>query len=158
MRIGLGYDIHRFASGRRLFLGGVEIPHPRGLIGHSDADIILHALCDALLGAMGEADIGVHFPSSDPAFKDAPGLKLLEQVKGLLQGAGFRVVNADVMVILEEPKIAPYIPEMKKRISACLGIPVSDIAIKATTQEGLGSIGAKEGAAAHAVALIEKKD
>lgn len=157
MRVGLGYDIHRFKRGRKLFLGGVQIPHASGLLGHSDADIVLHALCDALLGAAGESDIGVHFPPSDPIYKDVPSIRLLDKVKSILDKKGFKVGNADVMIILEEPKIARFIPDMKANIARSLGIPQADIAIKATTPEGLGPIGAKKGAAAYAVALIENK-
>lgn len=156
-RVGIGYDIHRFAPGKKLFLGGVRIPFCRGLLGHSDADVVLHALCDALLGAMGAGDIGMHFPPRDPAYCNISSLKLLERVVRLLERRCFAVRNADVMVILEKPKIAPFVAEMKTRIGAVLGMKTGDISIKATTHEGVGEIGAGKAAAAYAVVLIAKK-
>ncbi|MDD5019091.1 MAG: 2-C-methyl-D-erythritol 2,4-cyclodiphosphate synthase [Candidatus Omnitrophica bacterium] len=155
-RIGFGYDIHKFALKRKLMLGGVNIPFTRGLLGHSDADVVLHALCDALLGALGEGDIGRHFPPGDPAYRNIQSLTLLKHVARLLQKKHFAVRNADVMVILEKPKISPFVAEMRKRIGAVLKADRKLISIKATTHEGLGSIGAGKAAAAYAVALIVK--
>ncbi len=155
IRIGQGFDIHRFAEGRRLVIGGVTIEHERGLLGHSDADVLLHAICDALLGAAGLADIGHHFPPSEPKFKDADSLALLAEVKRLIAKAGYsQIINIDSVVMAEKPKIASYIPAMKARIADVLGIPPDRIGIKATTCEGLGAIGREEGIAASAVCLI----
>lgn len=155
IRIGQGFDIHRFAEERRLVIGGVTIEHERGLLGHSDADVLLHAICDALLGAAGLADIGHYFPPSDPRFKDADSLALLAEVKRLIAKAGYPVViNIDSVVMAEKPKIAPHIPSMKARIADVLSIPPERIGIKATTCEGLGAIGREEGIAASAVCLI----
>lgn len=155
-RVGIGYDIHRLVPGRRLFLGGAQVPYASGFLGHSDGDIVLHALCDALLGAMGERDIGTHFPPGDPAFKDISSIRLLEKVRKMMDVKGWKTVNADVMIVLEEPKVSSFVPAMKEGISRVLGIGLQDISIKATTPEGLGPIGAKEAGAAHAVVLIEK--
>ena len=154
-RTGYGYDVHRFADGRKLILGGVEIPHTAGLDGHSDADVLLHAVCDALLGAAGFADIGHQFPNTDIKYKNISSLILLEKVFELLSGAGWAVGNVDGMILLEEPKIYKHISEMKKNISGVL--KCDNISIKATTSEGLGFIGKKEGCAANAVVLIYKK-
>jgi 2-C-methyl-D-erythritol 2,4-cyclodiphosphate synthase len=156
MRIGIGYDIHRLVDGRKCVIGGVDIPYEKGLLGHSDADVLLHAICDALLGACGESDIGVHFPDNDVKFKDMSSLKLLKKVYDLLTTKGYKIINIDAVVIAEEPKLKKYIPEMKKNISEVLNILVEDIGIKATTNEKLGSIGRGEGIAAQAVAGIEK--
>lgn len=153
-RVGIGYDIHRFGPKRRLVLGGVDIPFSKGLRGHSDADIVLHALCDALLGSTGLGDIGLHFPPGDSAYKNISSLKLLEKVVVLLHKKGFSVVNVDCMVILEKPKIAPYIAVMKRRIGRILKINETCVGIKATTNEGVGSIGSLEAAAAHVVVLV----
>jgi 2-C-methyl-D-erythritol 2,4-cyclodiphosphate synthase len=155
-RIGIGYDIHRFAPKRKLMLGGVEVPFTKGLAGHSDADVILHAFCDALLGAMGAGDIGQHFPPGDPAYRNVSSLKFLEYVARLLKRRHFRVANADVMLILQKPKIAPFSARMKAKIGAVLGIAPERISIKATTHEGVGEIGRGHAAAAYAVVLIEK--
>ena len=155
-RVGIGYDIHRFAPKRKLVLGGVVVPFGKGLLGHSDADVVLHALCDALLGAMGAGDIGLHFPPGDPAWRNISSLKLLEQVARLLRRRRFTVSNADVMVILEKPKIAPFVDEMKAKIGAVLGASGESISIKATTHEGIGEIGRGRAAAAYAVVLIGK--
>ena len=155
MRIGHGYDVHCLVPDRRLILGGVEIPFHLGLFGHSDADVLLHALMDALLGAAALGDIGQLFPDSDPAWEGADSLRLLEEAGGLLHEAGWRVVNADCTVLAQAPKLAPYIPEMREKISRALKIGVSCISVKATTEEGLGFTGAGEGVAAHAVCLIE---
>ncbi|HWQ82884.1 MAG TPA: 2-C-methyl-D-erythritol 2,4-cyclodiphosphate synthase [Ignavibacteria bacterium] len=154
LRVGYGYDVHRFAKGRRLILGGVEIPHGEGLEGHSDADVLLHAICDALLGAAGFEDIGHQFPNTDARYKDISSLLLLEKVHSLLSEKGWKAVNIDCMVLLEEPKIYKHIPEMKKNISRVL--KCENISIKATTSEGLGFIGNREGCSANAVVLIHK--
>jgi len=153
-RIGFGYDIHPLAEGRRLFLGGVEIPSARGLDGHSDADVLLHALCDALLGAAGLPDIGRLFPNTDPAYEGISSLKLLREVAGRLAAQGYRVGNLDVTLIAEAPKIAPYVDAMRAAIAGALGLEPGLVGIKATTNEGLGSLGRGEGIAAHAVALL----
>lgn len=155
IRIGQGFDIHRLAKNRRLVIGGVEIAHELGLLGHSDADVLLHAICDALLGAAGLADIGHYFSPSDPLYKDADSLRLLAEVKRLVNNAGFpTIINIDSVIMAEEPKMAPHIPIMKQRIAEILGIPTDRIGIKATTCESLGTIGRKEGIAASAVCLI----
>jgi 2-C-methyl-D-erythritol 4-phosphate cytidylyltransferase/2-C-methyl-D-erythritol 2,4-cyclodiphosphate synthase len=153
-RIGFGYDIHRLVQGRKLFLGGVEIAHTKGLEGHSDADALLHAICDALLGAAGLADIGVYFPNNDPRFAGISSLKLLEEVAGLLAEKGFMPSNIDATVIAEAPKIAPHVSLMKERIAEALHLPVQCVGIKATTNEGIGSLGSGEGIAAYAVANL----
>lgn len=157
-RIGFGYDIHPLVEGRKLFLGGIEVPSPRGLDGHSDADVLLHALCDALLGAAGLPDIGHLFPNTDPAYKGASSLLLLAEVVRRVQEAGYAVGNADMTLIAEAPKIAPYIAEMRAAIADALRIQPSQVGIKATTNEGLGSLGRGEGIAAHAVALLVPTD
>ena len=156
MRIGHGYDVHRLAEDRPLILGGVEIPYDLGLLGHSDADVALHALMDALLGAAALGDIGRHFPDSDPAYKGASSLALLAHVAGLLEKEGFRVQNADLTIIAQRPKLAAYIPQMVQAIARTLGVDPSRINVKATTEEGLGFTGQGQGIAAHAVALIER--
>ena len=153
-RIGFGYDVHRFAEGRKLILGGVEIPHSMGLDGHSDADVLLHSLCDAILGAGGFEDIGHQFPNTDPQYKDISSLVLLKESMKLVEGKGWKIGNADVMVILEEPKIYPYVEEMKKNITGIINCDT--ISVKATTNEGLGSIGRGEGCAAYSVVLLFK--
>lgn len=157
MRIGCGYDVHRLIEGRRLILGGVEIPYERGLLGHSDADVLLHAISDALLGAAALGDIGKHFPDSDPAYEGADSLELLRRIAGLLTEKGYEIVNVDATVLLERPKLRPYIDRMRERISAALRIPVSGVSVKASTEEGLGFTGREEGIAAQAVALIEER-
>ena len=157
-RTGIGYDIHRFADGRKLFLGGIEIPYERGLDGHSDADVVLHALSDALLGAVGKGDIGEHFPNTDPAYKDISSSVLLKQVNELVQDEGYRVNNIDIILQAEEPNIKKYKPQMKFHIAFELAIDESLVNIKATTQEGLGSLGKKEGIAAFASVSLIKKD
>ena len=156
MRIGHGYDVHRLVEGRELILGGVTIEYNKGLLGHSDADVLVHAIMDALLGAVGLGDIGQHFPASDDKFKGISSLKLLERVNTLLKAQNFRIVNIDSTVILEEHKISKYIQNMKHNISSTLQCDVNLINIKATTEEGLGFTGVKEGIAAHAVVLIKK--
>lgn len=156
MRIGHGYDVHAFAEGRRLILGGVDIPHVKGLMGHSDADVLTHAVCDSLLGASALGDIGKHFPDTDSSFKNANSLLLLEKVKALLSAEGYGIVNVDSTLIAQKPKLAPYIDEMRKNLANAMGIPVTDVSVKATTEERLGFTGREEGISAHAVCLIEK--
>ncbi len=154
-RIGFGYDTHRLVSDRALFLGGIEIPYEKGLLGHSDADVLLHAICDAILGAAALGDIGVHFPDNDGKYKDIDSKILLVRVYDLLYEAGYRVVNIDATVIAERPKLAPYIFRMRECVAHTLGIDASSVSIKATTEEGLGFRGKKEGISATAVCLIE---
>ena len=155
-RIGHGYDVHRLVSGRKLILGGVEIPHEKGLLGHSDADVLTHAVMDALLGAAALGDIGRHFPDSDPAWAGADSVALLGKVCAMLAERGFTVGNIDCTVIAQAPKLAPFIERMRGNYAAACGIAVERINVKATTEEGLGFTGRGEGIAAHAVALIEK--
>jgi 2-C-methyl-D-erythritol 2,4-cyclodiphosphate synthase len=154
MRIGFGYDVHRLVEGRKLVLGGVEIPHEKGLAGHSDADVLLHAICDGLLGAMGEGDIGKHFPDTDPQFRGISSLKLLRLVTAILAERSLRVENLDTMVIAEQPRIMPYIPSMRAEIAKAIKIAEEKVNIKATTSEGLGFVGEGEGIAAYAVVLL----
>ena len=154
IRVGMGIDFHRLVPGRKLVLGGVEIPFELGLAGHSDADALLHAICDALLGAAALGDIGQHFPPGDPRFKDISSLLLLGKVRGLLAGAGYFPMQLDAVVIAERPKLTPYIPEMRARIAEALGLPTEAVSVKATTSEGMGPIGQGKGIAAFAVALI----
>lgn len=156
VRIGHGYDVHRLVPGRRLVIGGVEIEWEKGLLGHSDADVLLHALMDAMLGAAALPDIGHQFPDSDPAYEGADSLLLLEKTMELVRGAGYALVNADCTVIAQRPKLAPHIGSMRRRISETLGMDIGQINIKATTEEGLGFTGEGAGIAAHAVVLIEK--
>lgn len=155
MRIGLGYDVHRLVKGRKLILGGVTIPHTKGLLGHSDADVLLHALCDSLLGAAGLRDIGYYFSNKDPKWKDISSLVLLHECMKLIKKKKLKVGNVDITIILEEPKINPYIELMKKNIAKTLGIKTSQISIKSTTAEGLGSIGKKLGCSAYSIALLK---
>ena len=157
MRIGHGFDVHAFAEGRRLILGGVEIPHDRGLLGHSDADVLIHAICDALLGAADQGDIGRHFPDSDPRYKGIDSRELLRHVAGLLDAGGWRVGNVDATIIAQAPRMAPHIPAMRERLAADLGISVEALNVKATTTEKLGFTGRGEGIAAEAVCLIQAK-
>jgi 2-C-methyl-D-erythritol 2,4-cyclodiphosphate synthase len=156
MRIGIGIDIHPLVAGRKLIIGGVEIPYDKGLDGHSDADVLLHAICDALLGAAALGDIGKHFPNTNPAFKDIDSQTLLKKVRQLLERQNYKPVNVDAMLLLEKPKIAPFIPQMRKNIARCLHLELDSVSIKATTSEGLGFVGKGEGATAHAVCIIEK--
>lgn len=156
MRIGHGYDVHRLTPGRKLILGGVEVPYERGLLGHSDADVLTHALMDALLGAAGLWDIGHAFPDTDAAFKDISSLLLLERVMDMLRQKNLQVVNADCTILAQAPKLAPYIPQMRTNLAHLLKVPPDRINIKATTEEGLGFTGAGEGIAAHAVCLLEE--
>ena len=155
MRIGHGYDVHRLTAGRRLILGGVEIPWELGLLGHSDADVLTHAVMDALLGAAALGDIGQHFPDTDPAYEGADSLELLRHVTGILSQSGYRIGNVDATVLAQRPKLAPHIPAMREKLAAAMGTETSRVSVKATTEEGLGFTGAGEGIAAHAVALIE---
>lgn len=157
MRIGHGYDVHRLCEGRRLVLGGVEIPYRLGLLGHSDADVLLHAISDALLGAAALGDIGKLFPDTDEKYKDADSLMLLRVVGSRLSQAGYRVINIDSTVIAEAPKLSPHIQKMRQNIAFALGIDISEVSVKATTEEGLGISGGQKGIAAHAVCLIDKK-
>ncbi len=156
-RIGFGYDIHRLVAGRKLILGGVEIPFEKGLEGHSDADVLVHAVADALLGAAALSDIGKHFPNTDPRFLGISSLVLLEQVGALLEGHRFSLVNIDATLVLERPKILPYVDAMRENIAGALDVPPEKISVKATTGEGMGFTGRGEGAAAHAVAAIVRQ-
>ncbi len=154
-RIGFGYDIHAFAPGRALVLGGVEIPAERGLLGHSDADVLLHAICDALLGAAALGDIGSHFPDDDERFRDAPSTEFLKEVSRLIEARGYVIVNLDATVVLESPRIAAHVPRMRETIAGVLGLETERVSVKATTHESLGALGRSEGCAAYAVALIQ---
>lgn len=158
MRIGHGYDVHRLVEGRRLILGGVEIPWEKGLLGHSDADVLTHALMDALLGAAALGDIGHLFPDKDPAYEGADSVELLRQVMRVLEEHGWKLGNADVTVIAQRPKLAPHIPEMRRILAEAMGTTIDRVSVKATTEEGLGFSGEGLGIAAHAVALIEEKE
>lgn len=155
MRIGHGYDVHKLVPGRKLILGGVEIPHTVGLLGHSDADVLTHALMDALLGAAALGDIGHLFPDSDPAYEGADSIALLREVTQRLKDEGWRLGNADITVLAQAPKLAPHIAAMRRILAEAMDCEISQVSVKATTEEGLGFTGAKEGIAAHAVVLIE---
>lgn len=157
MRIGHGYDVHRLVAGRKLILGGVEIPHETGLLGHSDADVLLHAVCDAILGAIAAGDIGRHFPDSDPAYKGADSIGLLRQVMKLADARGYRVGNIDATIVAQRPKLAPHIERMKMNIAETLSADPERINVKATTTEELGFAGREEGIAAYAVTILERK-
>lgn len=154
MRIGYGFDVHRLVEGRELWIGGVKIDHDKGLLGHSDADVAIHALCDALLGAAALRDIGYHFPDSDPQYKGIDSRKLLREVVQLLDEKGYRLGNCDITICAEQPKMNPHIPAMQQQLTECMGCATSQVSIKATTTERLGYTGRGEGIAAHAVALI----
>jgi 2-C-methyl-D-erythritol 2,4-cyclodiphosphate synthase len=154
MRIGFGYDVHRLASGRKLIMGGVEIPYETGLDGHSDADVLLHSLCDALLGAAALGDIGRHFPDSDPRFKDVSSLTLLQETASLVREKGYVIHNADSTIVAQAPKLSGFIDKMRENIAATLDIPHSSVSVKATTTEGLGFTGTGEGIASYSVVLI----
>ena len=156
-RTGIGYDVHRFLSGRKLMLGGVEVPHDRGLEGHSDADVVLHAICDALLGAVGKGDIGEHFPPSDNQFKGISSSVLLKKVHDMVVAAGYQVGNVDVVVLAEEPHLKEHKTKMREHIAKELGIKSDCVNIKATTSEGMGFVGKREGIAAYATVLVSKK-
>jgi 2-C-methyl-D-erythritol 2,4-cyclodiphosphate synthase len=157
MRAGIGYDVHKLVTGRRLILGGVEIPFAKGLSGHSDADVLTHAIMDALLGAAGLKDIGSQFPPDDPKYKDISSLLLLDEVNKLVWDKGFIVVNIDAVIVAQQPKISPYVEDMRRLISRTLGIDLEQVMVKATTTDGLGFVGRGEGMAAYAVALVEEK-
>ena len=158
IHVGIGYDVHQLVTGRKLVLGGVEIPHTRGLDGHSDADALMHAICDSVLGAIGEEDIGHFFPNTDPRWRNVPSRIFLEEAARQVAQRGGRIVNVDATVIAQAPKIYPHIAEMKKRIAAALGVSEKQIGVKATTNETMGFIGREEGIAAMAVASIDLKD
>lgn len=158
MRIGHGYDVHRLVKDRKLIMGGVDIPWELGLLGHSDADVLLHAIADAILGAIGEGDIGRHFPDSDAAYKGADSLKLLSQVMKLADSRGYRLGNLDATIIAQLPKMAPHIPAMRTNIAAVLNVLIDQVNVKATTEEGLGFSGRGEGISAHAVVVMMAKD
>lgn len=155
MRIGHGYDVHRLVEGRRLILGGVEVPFDKGLLGHSDADVLTHAVMDALLGACALGDIGHLFPDSDPAYAGADSLRLLDEVVSRLRQRGYRVGNVDAAVLAQAPKLAPYLEQMRRNLAWRLQVPVDAVSVKATTEEGLGFTGTGDGIAAHAVCLVE---
>ncbi len=158
MRIGAGYDIHRLVEGRPFLLGGVTLPYPRGPLGHSDGDALTHAIVDALLGAAALGDIGHHFPPGDPAWRDAPGLDLLRRTLVLLQQAGYDVHNVDTTVVLEEPRLSPYVEPIRANLAEALGIQVSQVSVKAKTNEGLDAVGLKQAVAAHAVVLLLERN
>jgi 2-C-methyl-D-erythritol 2,4-cyclodiphosphate synthase len=157
-RIGNGYDVHRLVEGRKLILGGVDVPYEKGLLGHSDADVLLHALSDAILGAIAEGDIGRHFPDTDPAYKGADSIKLLMHVMSLADAKGYRIGNVDVTVVAQRPKLAPFIQQMRSNVAKALSTEVDRVNVKATTTEQLGFAGRGEGIASYAVALLVKKD
>ncbi len=157
MRVGQGYDVHTLVEGRTLILGGVEIPHETGLLGHSDADVLTHAVMDALLGAAALGDIGRHFPDTDPRYKDISSLALLKEVRGLLEKSHFSVGNIDATIVAQRPKMAPYIDAMAKNLADTLGIAPSQVNVKATTEEHLGFTGREEGMAAYAVCTLEER-
>ncbi|HYS44083.1 MAG TPA: 2-C-methyl-D-erythritol 2,4-cyclodiphosphate synthase [Geobacteraceae bacterium] len=157
MRIGHGYDVHRLVEGRKLILGGVDIPYDKGLLGHSDADVLLHAISDAILGAIAEGDIGKHFPDTDPRYKGADSLKLLAQVMKLAEDKGYCLGNLDATIVAQRPKLAPYIQQMRENIAAVLAAGLDLVNVKATTTEELGFAGRGEGMAAYAVVLMERK-
>ena len=156
LRVGHGYDVHRLTEGRALILGGVPVPFDRGLLGHSDADVLTHAVMDALLGAAALGDIGKLFPDSDAAYAGADSIALLERVTALLREHGWQVGNVDATVVAQAPRLAPYVPEMRRRLAEAMGLDVDCVSVKATTEERLGFTGSGEGMAAHAVALIER--
>jgi len=155
LRVGIGYDAHRMVKGRSLILGGVKIPHPQGLFGHSDADVLVHAICDSLLGGISEGDIGKRFPDSDPQYKDIESLVLLQKVAVLLEDKGFRIVNIDTTIVAQAPRLGPYLHQMESRIAETLNLDKQAVNVKATTTEGMGFTGRGEGVAAYAVALVE---
>ena len=155
-RVGCGYDVHAFTKGRKLFLGGVEVPHSHGLEGHSDADVVLHALCDALLGAAGAGDIGRHFPDTDPQYRGIASMVLLERVQEVIRGRGFSVGNVDITIVAQEPKLKDVMATMEERIGRALQIEPEDVNVKATTADGLGFEGRREGIAAFAVVCLTK--
>ena len=155
-RIGQSTDVHRLVEGRKLIIGGVEIPHEKGLLGHSDADVLLHAIIEAIIGAMGEGDIGKHFPDTDPKYKGISSMKLLEAANELMVSKGYRIENIDSLVRIEKPKMAPYIMQMRNNIASVLRIEIQQINVKATRGEGLGFVGKEEGVEAQAIVLLSK--
>lgn len=157
MRIGIGYDVHKLVVGRDLIIGGINIPHTKGLLGHSDADVLTHAIMDALLGAAALGDLGTHFPDTAEEYKDSDSILLLDRVKEMLAEKSFKIINIDAVIIAQEPKMKPYIPMMREKLSQVLSLPLEDINIKATTEEGLGFTGTKEGISSQAVVLIDKR-
>ncbi len=157
-RVGHGYDVHRYAIGRKLILGGVNIPFGKGLVGHSDADVVVHAMMDSLLGAVALGDIGGHFPNNDPKYKDADSMKLMEQVCRLVREKGYEVSNIDATIIAQQPKLKPYIDNMRENIAKAMKVDIDKVSVKATTEEKLGFTGNLEGIAAHAVALVYKTE
>lgn len=157
MRVGIGYDVHRLVEGRDLILGGVRIPHEKGLLGHSDADVLTHAIMDALLGAAALGDIGTHFPDTDDAYKGSDSLDLLRRVKTMLKERNFKIINIDGVIIAQEPKMKPHIPEMKRILCEVLGLDMDHLNIKATTEEGLGFTGTREGISSQVVVLIDRR-
>jgi len=158
VRVGFGYDVHPLVPGRKLFLGGVEIEWHQGLQGHSDADVLIHAICDALLGAAGKGDLGRHFPDSDPRYKDVPSSELLKEVKDMVEREGFQVGNIDATIVAQRPKLSPYIPKMERTVASILGVEPSRVNIKATTTEHLGFTGREEGMAAYAVTILLREE
>ena len=155
VRVGIGYDVHALRTGRKLFIGGVDVPHPKGLEGHSDADVLMHAICDAILGALGELDIGHFFPNADPRWRGAPSRVFLEEAARQAAARGGKIVNIDATVIAQEPKLSPHLSAMKENVAAALAVSVQQIGIKATTNEHLGFLGREEGIAAMAVASVD---
>ena len=156
IRVGLGYDVHKLVEDRKLILGGVDIPYEKGLLGHSDADVLLHAITDALFGAAALGDIGSHFPDTDPRYKGADSLKLLEACGTELREYGWKIGNIDAVIVAQRPKLLPYVPQMRENIARVLGIDISQVSVKGKTEEGLGFTGSGEGMAVHAVCLLEK--
>jgi 2-C-methyl-D-erythritol 2,4-cyclodiphosphate synthase len=156
MRVGIGYDVHPLVEGRKLFLGGIEIPYSKGLLGHSDGDVLIHAICDAILGAISEGDIGVHFPDSDESIRGINSIKILSCVMELVKKKGFKVVNIDAVIAAEEPKIHPHRELIRKNIAKILNVDIDMVGIKGKTKEGLGFVGKKEGIEVYAVALLEE--
>ena len=154
-RIGYGYDVHPLGADRQLILGGIEVPHTKGLLGHSDSDVLVHAVCDALLGAMGEGDLGRHYPSSDPQYKGISSLKLLEDVMAKLKAKGYRVGNIDTVIVAQAPRLGPHLPAMQKKIAETAGIDQDLVNVKVKSGEGLDAVGREEGMIAHAICLIE---
>jgi 2-C-methyl-D-erythritol 2,4-cyclodiphosphate synthase len=155
MRVGFGYDIHPLGKGRKLILGGLDIPHTQGLVGHSDADVLVHAVCDALLGAMGEGDLGRHYPSSDPRYKDVSSLRLLKDVSRMLAKNGFRLLNLDTVIIAQAPRLSPHLDAMRARIAEVLKVEGTQVNVKVKSGEGLDAVGREEAIAAQAICLIE---
>ncbi|MFA4966808.1 MAG: 2-C-methyl-D-erythritol 2,4-cyclodiphosphate synthase [Candidatus Margulisiibacteriota bacterium] len=157
MRVGIGYDAHKLVSGRKLILGGVEIKHPTGLLGHSDADVLVHAVIDALIGSVGKGSIGDFFPDTDPGFKDASSIGLLEKTVKIIADEEYLISNVDSTIVCQDPKLAPYISKMRENLAKAMGIDVSQVNVKAKTEEGLGFTGQKQGISAYAVCLVHKK-